>query len=77
MAKKIPVPAVFSFWSSQGIAIPLSSHAKSFLFLNQANAYFSKRRDFSQTYKPLKKSFKIPLSALKSFSFSYRLVRKY
>lgn len=56
MAKKIPVPAVLSFWSSKGIAIPLSSHAKTFLFLNQANAYFSKRRDFSQTYKPFMKS---------------------
>lgn len=54
MAKKIPVPAVLSFWSSKGIAIPLSSHAKSFLFLNQANAYFSKTRDFSWINKPLK-----------------------
>lgn len=75
MAKKIPVQAVLSFWSSKGIAIPLSSHAKSFLFLNQANAYFSKRRDFSQTYKPFMKSLKIPFTA-KQLQLSPSLKKK-
>lgn len=51
------------FGPVKGIAIPLSSHAKSFLFLNHANAYFSKRRDFSQTYKPFMKSLKNPFTA--------------
>lgn len=62
MAKKIPVPAVLSFWSIKGIAIPLSSHAKNFLFLNRANAYFSKRSDFYHIYKPFIKSFKKPVN---------------
>ncbi len=55
MAKKIPVSAVLSFWSIKGIAIPLSSHAKKFLFLNLANAYFLKRTDFFHIFKPFKK----------------------
>lgn len=55
MAKKIPVSAVLSFWSIKGIAIPLSSRAKKFLFINRANAYFSKRIDFSHINKPFKK----------------------
>lgn len=55
MANNIPVPAVLSFSSIKEIAIPLSSHAKNFLFLNRANAYFSKRIDFSYIYKPFKK----------------------
>lgn len=55
MAKKIPVSAVLSFWSIKGIAIPLSSRAKKFLFINRENAYFSKRIDFSHINKPFKK----------------------
>lgn len=65
MAKKIPVPAVLSFWSIKGIAIPLSSHAKTFFsvvcfFLNPANAYFSKRSDF---YHSSSKPFKKPVNS--------------
>lgn len=42
MAKKIPVPAVLSFCSSKENAIPLFPHAKRFLFINHAKAYFLK-----------------------------------
>ena len=51
MAKKIPVPAVLSFWSIKGIAIPLLSHAKKFLFQVYKCIFF---RDMTHIYKPFK-----------------------
>lgn len=44
MAKKIPVSAVLSFWSIKGIAIPLLSHAKKFLFLKSSKCIFFKEK---------------------------------
>lgn len=76
MAKKIPVPAVLSFWSIKGIAIPLSSHAKKFLFLNRANAYFSKRSDFTDISKPFQKPVNSQLGLanfLKNTNANYRI----
>lgn len=54
MAKKIPVPAVLSFWSIKGIAIPLLSHAKNFLFLIQQMHIFKREETFLTFINPLK-----------------------
>lgn len=70
MAKKIPVPAVLSFWSIKGIAIPLSSHAKRFV-LNRANAYFSKRSDFSHHLKSLSTAKEHWLTFVKNTNANY------
>lgn len=60
MAKKVPVSAVLSVWSIIGIAIPLLSHAKNFLVLNWANAYFSEKwLYFEPVQKSLRKRFTV------------------